>query len=85
MREQAAGSVPVVVAAMKHHVHEPALQQWACGVILNICAGSDVLSGRLRQLVADADALTPIVAAMRVHSELPQVRGIAAKGTMGRR
>ena len=42
-------------------------------MLLNVCAGSDAIAPKLRELVADAKALRPIADAMRTHIELPQV------------
>jgi len=61
------GTLPHIVAAMRAHAANAAVQEQACGALGNI-TGYDTQGYAHAQAVADAGALPQIVAAMRAHA-----------------
>jgi hypothetical protein len=59
-----AGALPLLVAVMRAHAGNAAVQGAACGVLCNLAYKSDTL----RSAVVDAGALPLLVAAMRAHA-----------------
>ena len=69
-RAAEAGAIEAVVAAMRAHPHEAAVQEIGCVTLIELCGGTS----HLAQRAIDAGGRTVVVAAMQAHPDDAEVQ-----------
>ena len=66
-----------MVEAMESHLQVAGVQEQGCGVLVNMCYGTDAMGLARRQRAAEAGALEAVAEAIRAH---PQAVGVQEEG-----